>query len=80
MILRAVFYTLIFIVVVILTAVVFSTIYTTLDTSLDTLNQSVPVDYRFRDTTFNYLRKFTWLVTLSAISVFIVYAVHVRRR
>jgi uncharacterized BrkB/YihY/UPF0761 family membrane protein len=80
MILRAVFYTLIFLVVVVFTAVVFSTIYTTLDTSLDVLNESVPVDYRFRDTTFNYLRNFTWLIVLSAISVFIVYSVHTRRR
>lgn len=80
MILRAIFYTLIFIIVVIFVAVSFSKIYTSLDTSLDVLNESVPVDYRFRDTTFSYLRNFTWLIVLSAISVFIVYAVHTRRR
>ena len=80
MIIKAIFYTLIFIVIVIIIATAFSNIYTTFDPFLDTINSTVPVDYRFRDTTFNYLRGFVWLIPLSAIAIFIVYSIHSRRR
>lgn len=80
MILKAVLYALVFVVVVVVAATVFSYIYASLDTSLNALGEAIPVDTRYRDTTFSYLRSVAWLVTLSAIAVFIVYAVHTRRR
>jgi type IV secretory pathway VirB6-like protein len=79
-ILRAVLLTLAFVVVVVVLAAVFSTVYTTLDYSLNAVGGFIPVDRRFVDTTFGYLRGVAWLVVLAAVAVFVVYAVHTRRR
>ena len=80
MIIKAILCTLVFIVVLVIIATMFSTIYTTFDPLLDTVNSTIPIDYRFRDTTFNYLRGLVWLIPLSAIAIFIVYSIHSRRR
>jgi hypothetical protein len=79
-IVRAVLLALVFVVVVIVLAVVFSTVYTTLDYSLNAVGGFIPVDRRFVDTTFGYLRSVVWLIVLSAVAVFVVYGVHTRRR
>jgi len=80
MIVKAIFITLIFTIVVIYMAVLFSLIYGSLDQSLEMINEYTPVDFRFRDITFTYLRGFTWLVTFVAVAIFVLYAIHTRRR